>query len=692
MLRNASKMKTFLSSCLLLLSTVTYAQVKPDTTHKLKEVTIRPYFSIQPLRRSTGAVGLVDQAILDRQPSTSYLGGMNTIPGVRMEERSPGSYRLSIRGSLLRSPFGVRTVKIYLDEFPLTDAGGNTYLNALDVSGSSAIQVLKGPNSSLFGANSGGVVLLQPKSFERDSTAVSLNSQAGSFGSFREDLQFQHQKGKYGLSISQAYQSSNGYREHSAMKRRYFQILQKIDYAEKASLKSLIFYSDLQYETPGGLTASQYEVNPKASRPAAGQSKSAIEQQAGIFSKTLYTGISHDWLISPSFKQLSTVFSSYTDFKNPFISNYEKRGEFTLGLRSYLEYEQRKLNNNWKLHIGLESMQTRTNFDNYDNNGGKYGNIQAADDLKAISNFAFASLSADFYGKLLVELSASGNLYQYRYRRVEPISIPQKTNHFDPQFTPRVAASYLIDENFSVRASASKGYSPPTSAEVRASDNVINVDLQAEYGWNYETGLQFKCLDNRLYLDFSTFYFQLKSAIVRRLNDNNTEYFVNAGGTKQFGIESNLTFWISELRNYGLIRGIQLNNAYTFSRFTFNAYQTNAGNFSGNVLTGVPRNTIVSSFEIRLPKTFYFFTQHNYTDRIPLDDANSIFASAYHLLQARLGVKNISLASAKLGIYAGVDNLLNEKYSLGNDLNAFGGRYFNLAANRNFYGGVILKF
>ncbi|MEJ0103149.1 MAG: hypothetical protein WDO19_11585 [Bacteroidota bacterium] len=39
---------------------------------------------------------------------------MNNTPGVRMEERSPGSYRLNLRGSTLRSPFGVRNVKVYL--------------------------------------------------------------------------------------------------------------------------------------------------------------------------------------------------------------------------------------------------------------------------------------------------------------------------------------------------------------------------------------------------------------------------------------------------------------------------------------------------------------------------------------------------------------------------------------------------
>jgi iron complex outermembrane receptor protein len=33
--------------------------------------------------------------------------------------------------------------------------------------------------------------------------------------------------------------------------------------------------------------------------------------------------------------------------------------------------------------------------------------------------------------------------------------------------------------------------------------------------------------------------------------------------------------------------------------------------------------------------------------------------------------------------YALVDNLTNVKYSLGNDLNAFGGRYYNPSPSRN---------
>jgi iron complex outermembrane receptor protein len=39
-------------------------------------------------------------------------------------------------------------------------------------------------------------------------------------------------------------------------------------------------------------------------------------------------------------------------------------------------------------------------------------------------------------------------------------------------------------------------------------------------------------------------------------------------------------------------------------------------------------------------------------------------------------------------LYAGVENAGDRRYSLGNDLNAFGGRYFQPAPGRNYYGGA----
>lgn len=688
-------MKTFLTGLLALTGAVSFAQTQQDSTRRLNEVTIRPYFSTQSLIRSTGTIGLIDSTGLAKQSGNSFVSAVNTVPGVRMEERSPGSYRLSIRGSLLRSPFGIRNIKIYLDDFPLTDAGGNSYLNALDASAASHLQILKGPQSSIYGANSGGVILIQPQgsNVPVDTTYSALKLEGGSFGAFHQNALLQHQSGKYTLSIAQAYQQSDGYRSHSNMDRKYFQALQKWDYTKNASLKALLFYSDLHYNTPGGLTESQYSQDPTLSRPAAGQIRSAIDQKAGIYSKTIYGGISNSWIINGNFKHVISLFSSYTDFKNPFITNYEKRKEFTLGMRSYIEYTRRLSDIEWKFNLGIESMKTGTDFDNYDNNYGKPGAVQASDKLNANSNFAFAHLSIDLLQKLLVELSASANLYGYNYRSIAPVAIPKKTNRFDTQFMPRIALSYKIDDQLSLRSSLSKGYSPPSLAEVRASNNIINIDLQPEYGWNYEAGIRYESVNKRLLIDAAGFYYNLKNAIVRRttiVNEKEAEYFINAGGTRQWGLETSVAFWIIPINNLHFVKGLQLRNSYTLSRFKFNQYLDKANNYSGNDLTGVPKTTIVTSTDIQLPKGVSLFFQHNYTSSIPLNDANTVYARKYHLVQAKIGKKSLYIGNVPFEIYIGADNLLNEKYSLGNDLNALGGRYFNAAATRNFYGGLLI--
>jgi len=115
-----------------------------DTTTLLKPVVVNAYFGSQPALTLPATISVITAEQIHSQQSHSLLPALNAVPGVRMEERSPGSYRLSIRGSLLRAPFGIRNIKMYLDDFLLTDAGGIGRL-----------EILKGPEASIFGANTG---------------------------------------------------------------------------------------------------------------------------------------------------------------------------------------------------------------------------------------------------------------------------------------------------------------------------------------------------------------------------------------------------------------------------------------------------------------------------------------------------------------------------------------------------------
>jgi iron complex outermembrane receptor protein len=673
----------------------TIVSKKKDTVKQLQPVTVRAYLSVQPVLSIPASVSVIGQAQLNLQPDNSFVSVLNSVPGVRAEERSPGSYRLSIRGSLLRSPFGIRDVKIYYDEIPLTDAGGNSYLNAIDFNSIHNMEILKGPDGSLFGANSGGVVLLSPANRHADSNYVSAGLNGGSYGLLHENTGIQERSGNYQLNLNHAYESYGGYRQNSYMQRNFVQAVNQWTYNKTDQLRVLGFYSDLSYETPGGLTLTQYQSDPQLARLPTKTVPGAIQQKIGIYQKMLMGGVVNELHITDHLRNVLSVFGTYVDFKNPFITNYEQRYERTYGLRTYFELTGNKRTNyDWKINLGLEWQQTNSDIDNYGNNLGVRDTAQTLDKINTNQHFLFSRYVADINKYFHVEAALSLNFYDYKFLNVYPNDENNYTNrNFTAQLMPRLALSYQITNDFIWRASVSRGYSTPTTAEIRPTDNIINTNLQAEYGWNYETGFRLRNKDESMYLDASVFYYHLQNAIVLRLNPDETEYYINAGGTNQPGIELYFTDWLVRQNGSGFIRGLQFNESVTLNKFTFSGnYHDETANYSGNHLTGVPGQVIVSSFQLKLPQGLYLFIEHNFTGKIPLNDANTTYASHYNLLQAKAGWQHKLSRKTKFEIYAGADNLLNEKYSLGDDLNAVGNRYYNAAPPRNYYAGFNVIF
>src|SRR6185369_5400744 len=126
------------------------SQAPADSSKELQAVIVKAYGQNRQLKDASAAINYIGPSQLERFNNTNILPALNATPGVHMEERSPGSYRLNVRGSTLRSPFGVRNIKVYWNGIPLTDPGGNTYLNQLSYYNISSIEVIKGPASSLY--------------------------------------------------------------------------------------------------------------------------------------------------------------------------------------------------------------------------------------------------------------------------------------------------------------------------------------------------------------------------------------------------------------------------------------------------------------------------------------------------------------------------------------------------------------
>lgn len=669
-----------------------FAQEGKDTTG-IKPVTVQAYFSKQAMLGLPASVQMVNEAELSQQHTSTLLPALNRVAGLRMEERSPGSYRIALRGSMIRSPFGVRNTKIYMADFPLTDAGGNTYLNLVDPLSIASISILKGPDGSLFGANSGGVIRIEPKGFDVAQSKAQLLLTAGAYGLFQQQLSLQQKvNDRYQFSVDQSFLRSDGYRVNSAMNKKTLQTAHQWQYAPTSAIRLFALYSDLGYRTPGGLTEVQMAEDPRQARPAAGRNPGAAEQQAGIYNKTFYAGLAHDTQLSNKLQHTISLFGSTTDFTNPFISNYEERDEKNLGLRTYFSYTDfEKEDWSWQMQLGFEGQQGWSKIENFDNDKGVPAAVQAKDKLDNAQYSVFYRAMVRFYKRWTVEGSLSLNGASVGYKQRYPVvEVASGKIDFGAIWMPRLATSYLLSPDWAIRASVSKGYSPPTLAEVRGSDNKINRDLKAEQGTNYEVGARWESKNRRFIGDLAAYSYKMANGIIRQLDDIGADYYLNAGDMDQKGVELTFFAQLVQAKKTGYLRSMSYQGGLTRQFYKFAAYRIGELDYSGNKLTAVPDWMLSNVLTADLPAGIYVNLFHNFVSRMPLNDANSVYADKYHLLQAKVGVQLPLKKRLAIQVFVGADNLLNAKYSLGNDINAFGNRFFNPSPTRNFYGGMKL--
>lgn len=678
-------MRPFLTIVLSLVAMISIrAQTESDSTRVLNDLVIQAYGAERPALEVPVAAGTIREHELNRFSGASVLSAVNTIAGVRMEERSPGSYRFSIRGSSLRSPFGVRNVKFYWNGLPLTDGGGNTYLNLLDFGALNNMEIIKGPGGSLYGAGTGGVVLLQsldsPGEFQGSITG-------GSYGLFRVQAGGQViQRDNFQMNLRGGYQQADGYREQTAMSRWMAQAGWKNKLSSKTSLQGTLFSTRLYYQTPGGLTQAQYNADPRQARPSTPAAPGAVAQQAAITNQTTYGGLSleHNW--NSRWTSHVGMFGSVTDFSNPTIRNYEIRHEENWGGRGDTQFRFSTEKFSGKITTGIEFQHFFSPDIVYDNNAGTAGNVQTDDRLRSQITVAFLQAELTLPQNWFVTLGGSGSFLKYDFLRISTNPEIKQQRSFSPVFSPRIALLKKLTRQISAYVSVSNGFSPPSLAEVRPSTGTFNNSLNPERGTSYEAGLKMNS-HSGWSINLAAYDFRLSETIVIQRDAGGADYFINAGSTSQQGIELSLAW--TKLLTAAVIKTLRIWTSQTVNHFTFDHYINDNNDYSGNPLTGVPALTLAAGIDLLSDKGWYGNITSYYSDRIPLNDSATAYASEYFLLGSKLGY-NFNTRTP-LSCFIGVDNLLDMKYSLGNDLNAAGGRFFNAAPGRNFYLGLSMR-
>lgn len=676
------------------------AQARPfaDTVRavKLADATVVGYGQQLPLRRTAAAVGVIDARSIERFNQASLTQTVNTLPGVRLEERATASYRLSVRGSTLRSPFGVRNVKVYYNDLPFTEASGSTPLNLLDPATIGRIEVIKGPAASVYGAGTGGAVLLSTRRPEPGRTEVQASFTVGSFGLRRYSVAAESGGITSSWRAQYVRQDLNGYRQQSAMHRETAILDGELNPSAKQTLSLHLLYTDLDYQLPGGLTRAQFEQNPRQARPGTAAAPGTVAQQAAYRSRTALVGGSHEYRFTPRFSNKTTVYTSGSVVSTPYLVDYERNTLLGLGGRSVFGYQATLAGRVLRLAAGVELQSSFESARNYANLAGTPGSLRYDDEIRTGTGFGFAQADWELPAGWLLTAGVSYNRLTYKINRVADATQPggyRLTRDFHPEVSPRLAVLKEFSSSLAAYASVSTGFSPPTAEEIRPSDGSLNPDLQAERGTSYELGTRGQLLGNRLRFDLALYDLELRNTIVTRSNAQGTALFYNTGATRQLGAEAAVSGWLWQPRPAAsgtfAATGLHAWVSYAYNYYRFRTYQQGDADYSGNRLTGSAPHTLSAGLDFAAPLGFYLNPALAHQARLPLNDANSAEAAGYWTFATRAGWRR-TLRHLTLDVFAGIENATDRRYSLGNDLNAFGGRYYQSAPGRNYYGGMSL--
>lgn len=664
-----------------------FGQNEVDSTKSvtLSSVIIKAFEQNKKLKDVAASISYIGKATLSNFSPTSIVSALNTVPGVRMEERSPGSYRLNIRGSSLRSPFGVRNVKIYYNDIPLTDPGGNTYFNQLGYYNFNSIEIIKGANNSVYGAGTGGAMLVESIS-ANEKPSANIDFTAGSYLMNGLYASLTTGSNKSISKFGAQHLESNGYRDHSALRRNVYSWDGSFNVGENKLIKTTFLYGDLFYQTPGALTKSEYDNNPKAARPSVGAVPGASVANAFIHQQMFLAGATYSQPIIRNINNKTTLYGNFAELRNPSIASYGKSSEPNFGGRTVFNYEKTFTNGALHATAGAEYQKGYISVSIHKNVRGNQDSLRTYDEINNLQDFIFSQLSVDFSSWTFLA-GASFNKASINFERFTPAPLGIQSRTFNNQLAPRFAIMKKFT-NINIYSSVSKGFSPPTTAELLPTGGAINLGLNAEKALNFELGIKATLL-KYLYLDINAFTFSLTNTIVQRRNASATDFYYNAGNTKQHGIESYLSYQLFTSSKKILRSNISI--GYTLYDFHYNDFKQQNIDYSGNQLPSVAPNTFNALFDITLLNGLFGSLNYYYSDKIALNDANSQFASSYALLGFKCGIQKI-LAHTQLRFSFGGDNLTDIRYSLGNDINGFAGRYYNAAPGRNFYFSLGIGF
>lgn len=667
-------------------------RLEPSETN-LQEVIVKASQINEAYREVPGAVNLITRKQLHRNDETAVTPALNRLPGVYMHSGSLNTNRITIRGIGARTPYGTNKVRAYYNDIPLTSGEGETTIEDIDLAAIQRIEVIKGPNSSFYGAGLAGAINLTSQVTNENS--ISTKSTVGSYGLRRTTASAAIVGERNQLNLTYADTHTDGYRQNSEYDRRSFIFTSKITPNEKTAVSVLGLYTHLKAYIPSSVNKETFNTSPSSAAYTWLQSRGyEAYNKANV-------GISYHYHITNNLESTTSTFLSFRDADEPRPFDILRENAIATGLRSRLIWStdvfQRKMTwsggfeyfTDWYLWSTYENL-----YEQNQGSGSIPGNILSDNKEHRYYYNVFAQFNWELTQKLSFQAGLNSNKTSYKLDDLYADSLDQSGGYdFSTTWSPRAGIVYQLNDGHSIYASVSHGFSPPSVAETLTPEGTINTNIQPETGWNYEIGSKDSWFSNRLYTELSIYRMDIDNLLVAQRTGPDTYVGINAGRTLHEGLELLMQMDVLKRTSWSVRPFLSA----TFMNYRFEEFTSEEKDYSGNDLTGVPSRTVNFGVDLDSESGIYLYSNYQYTGSIPLNDANSLYSDSYSLVNIKAGYTGTFLKNFEYDIGAGINNLLDEHYASMVLVNAvgFGGsapRYYYPGLPRNFYGSLGIRY
>lgn len=545
------------------------------------------------VRDISGSVSAVSGAQLEAIGAQSYADYIARTPGVTFNQFQPGTSHVVIRGVATNSGNvqGQGTTGYYINEVPLTEPGWTIVILDIDAFDVDHVEILRGPQGSLFGsASMGGAVNYVARKADASAydaaieTTLSKTRNAEVGGAIKGMVNIPLVQDKLALRAVATYRNDPGYLDNVGIGQtgssditigggRLSLVWTPTDATEVSwlSLYQKTEADDAPYRNPtfGDLARSTAfaEANETdvtlhslrldhdfgfATLTAIGAYQEKSQDFA--FDYTPYRGLYNADLglnlTSPLFIE-SGGESTGESLEVRLASNTEGRFEWLIGAM-YFESEK-------NLYEQLGADGAAAAFDASPLFGPGTGAVIAPDgrifnafftDLKAKEMAVFGEASFNFTPEL--KLTAGGRLFKTETDSTSSqvgfstfpggLNVSPTDSNEQDGFSPKVSLTYTPNEDLMVYGLYSEGFRFGTPNTQGLSAFPVPAGSESDSLKNYEIGVRSNLAGGKLLLDATAFYVDWSDIQLRLLTPDDFNYAANGGAATIKGLETSITF------------------------------------------------------------------------------------------------------------------------------------------------------